>query len=66
MSIRVYTLHQVLSLLFVERAIVKVSRRSKRAYTLLDLPCWVLISLGSKRTYTPRERVDITYYKKTP
>jgi hypothetical protein len=51
--IRAYTLHQVLSLLFVEKDIAKVARRSKRAYTLLDFTMLGLLSQGSKRAYTP-------------
>jgi hypothetical protein len=30
----------------------KVATRSKRPYTLVDLPCQVLFTLGSKRAYT--------------
>ena len=37
-SIRAYTLHQDLSI-FIEQVIAKVVRKSKKAYTLLDLPC---------------------------
>jgi hypothetical protein len=48
-----YTLHQVFSLLFVEKAIAKVARRSKRVYTLLDFTLIGLLSQGSKRAYTP-------------
>jgi hypothetical protein len=52
-NIRAYTLHQVLSLLLVEKAIAKVARRSKRAYTLLDFTLLGLLAQGSKRAYTP-------------
>jgi hypothetical protein len=37
-SIKAYTLHQV-PLYVLEKLLNKVARRSKRAYTLLDLPC---------------------------
>jgi hypothetical protein len=52
-SIREYTLYQVLSLLFVEKAIAKVVRRSKRVYTLLDFTLLGLLSQRSERAYTP-------------
>jgi hypothetical protein len=38
-NIRAYTLHQISSLMFVEKTIAKVARRSKRVYNLLDIPC---------------------------
>jgi hypothetical protein len=37
-SIRAYTLHQDLSLLSLKKLFAKVATRSKRAYTLVDLP----------------------------
>jgi hypothetical protein len=52
-NIRAYTLHQVLSLLLVEKAIAKVARRFKRAYTFLDFTLLGLLAQGSKRAYTP-------------
>jgi len=52
-SIRIYNLHQVLSLLFAEKAIAKVVRRSKMVYTLLDFTLLGLLSQGSKRAYNP-------------
>jgi hypothetical protein len=42
----------ILSLLFVEKVIAKVARRSKRAYTLLDFTLLGLLAQGSKRDYT--------------
>jgi hypothetical protein len=51
-SIREYTLHQVLSLLFVEKATAKVAR-SKMVYTLLDFILLGFLSQGSKMAYTP-------------
>jgi hypothetical protein len=38
-SIREYTLHQDSSYFLLDKLLQKVARRSKRAYTLLDLPC---------------------------
>jgi hypothetical protein len=41
-SIRAYTLHQYLSLFVIENSknyFSKVTTRSKRVYTLVDLPC---------------------------
>jgi hypothetical protein len=38
-SIRAYTLHQYLSLFSLKRYFAKVATRSKRDYTLVDLPC---------------------------
>jgi hypothetical protein len=40
-------------IVFVEKAIAKVARRSKRAYTLLDFTLLGLLAQGSKRAYTP-------------
>ena len=51
-NIRAYTLHQVLSLLLAEKAIVKVARRSERAYTLIGFNLLGLLAQGSKRDYT--------------
>jgi hypothetical protein len=48
-----YNLDQFLSFWFVEKAIAKVVRRSKRVYTLLDFTLLGLLSQGSKRNYTP-------------
>jgi hypothetical protein len=39
--------------LFVEKAIAKVVRRSKRVYTLLEITFLGLLSQGSKMVYTP-------------
>ena len=50
----------ILSLLFVEKAIAKVARRSKMVYTLLDFTLLGLLSQGSKRDYTPWDLVYIT------
>jgi hypothetical protein len=41
-SIRIYNLHPFLSLLFVEKTIAKVARRSKRVYTLLDFKVYLV------------------------
>jgi hypothetical protein len=40
-------------IIFVEKAIAKVARRSKMVYTLLDFTLLGLLSQGSKRDYTP-------------
>jgi hypothetical protein len=48
-----YNLHQVLSLLFAEKATAKVARRIKRVYILLDFTLLGFLSQGSKRDYNP-------------
>jgi hypothetical protein len=49
-----------------DKLLNKVVGRSKRDYTLLDLPCYVLHALGSKRAYTPREVANPISTQETP
>jgi hypothetical protein len=58
-SIRAYTLHQDLSFCSLKRLFANVATRSKRVYTLVDLPCRGLFTLGSKKAYTPREVINL-------